>query len=135
MKEIKLEVITPSKKALNEEVLAVTLPGTVGSFQVLYNHAPLISTLEIGVMKVITTDNTEEFYSISGGTAEVLNNRVLVLAESIEARDEIDVNRAEKAKERAKERLSSHDKSVDEARAEAALKRAVNRLKLVEKKV
>ena len=100
MKEIKLEVITPSQKAIEEEVLAVTLPGTLGSFQVLYNHAPLLSTLEIGVVKVITTDNTEKFYSISGGTVEVLENRVLVLAESIEAKDEIDITRAEKAKER-----------------------------------
>lgn len=133
MKTLKLEVITPSKKAFDDSVSAVTLPGTAGSFQVLYNHAPLMSSLEIGVVKIIDTNEKENFFAIGGGTVEVLDNKVLVLAESFERPDEIDIERAEKAKQRAKERLSSKDKDIDNARAEAALKRAVNRLKLTKK--
>ena len=134
MKEIKLEVITPSKKAFAGEVQSVTLPGALGSFQVLHNHAPLMSALEVGKIKITETDGEEKVYATGGGTVEVLNNKVLVLAESFESPDEIDSERAEKAKERAKKRLAGYKPDIDEMRAEVALKRAINRLKLSKNK-
>ncbi|MDZ7765574.1 MAG: ATP synthase F1 subunit epsilon [Melioribacteraceae bacterium] len=121
MKEINLEVTTPSKKAYSGKVKSVTLPGTLGSFQVLYNHAPILSSLEIGVIKVVDLDDKESFFAVGGGTAEVMNNNVLVLAESFESPEHIDAERAEQAKKRAEERLKKHDKDVDFARAEVAL--------------
>lgn len=133
MKELNLEVITPAKKAYEGTVQSVTVPGTLGSFQILFNHAPILSALDIGEMKVVDSANNKTYYAISGGTVEVLDNKVLVLAESFEKTDEIDKERAQNAKERAQKRLKSREEGVDEARAEAALKRAMNRLKLADK--
>ncbi len=133
MKELSLEVITPSKKAYSGEVKSVTLPGTLGSFQVLFNHAPILSSLEIGEIKIVDTTGVETHYAVGGGTVEVLDNKVLVLAESFEKPSDIDAVRAEEAKKRAQERLKSRDESLDEARAEVALKRAINRIKIQNK--
>lgn len=133
MKELNLEVTTPSKKALTGKVKSVTLPGTLGSFQVLYNHAPILSSLEIGIIKVVDESDKERYYATGGGTVEVLNNEVLVLAESFESPDDIDTERAENAKKRAEERLKNREEKIDETRAEAALKRAVNRLSVKKK--
>jgi F-type H+-transporting ATPase subunit epsilon len=131
MQSFMLELTTPEKPAQSQEITAITLPGEAGAFQVLYNHAPLISTLAIGKIKVNDTKGNETVYACSGGVAEVLNNKVLVLVESIEISDEIDVDRAEKAAERAKKRLERRkEKSVDERRAEFSLKRAINRLQI-----
>ncbi len=131
MKLINVEVITPSKSAYSAGVVSVTVPGTKGNFQVLYNHAPILSSLEIGKIKIVEQDETEKIFATGGGMIEVLDNHVLILVESFESADEIDVERAEKALERAKERLAHrNDPNIDVARAEAALKRAINRLKI-----
>lgn len=134
MAELTLEIVTPSQTAYTGTVKSVTLPGTIGSFQVLVNHAPLISTLEIGLI-IVQVDNVNKLYfSTAGGTVEVLDNKVLVLADSVENVDSIDINRAKSALERAKERLGHKDsKDIDVARAELALARAINRISLTEK--
>jgi F-type H+-transporting ATPase subunit epsilon len=135
MAELNLNIITPSKSVYSGEVKAVTVPGTDGSFQVLKNHAPIISTLEIGLVKIESLDGSTEFYSTGGGTVEVLNNKITLLADSIERSDEIDPDRARAALNRAKERLAQRgiDKTIDIARAEAAAARAQNRLNIYEK--
>ena len=81
-----LEILTPDKKVFEGEVAAVNLPGTMGGFEVLNNHAPLISTLEDGKLIVRLGANKEEVYLITGGVVEVLNNKVMVLAEGITPR-------------------------------------------------
>lgn len=131
MKEIKLEIITPSKCAYSGEIESLSVPGSKGSFQVLYNHAPILSTFEIGKLKIVDKDKKEIEFATSGGTIEVLANKILVLAESVETKDEIDVKRAQASFERAKERLSNRSKEIDIPRAEGAYARAVNRLKIV----
>ena len=128
-----LEIITPSKIIYKGEIESVTIPGVKGSFQVLKNHAPLISVFEIGLIKVKENESTTKYFATGGGTAEVLNNKVLVLADSLEAVDEIDIERAQRAKERAMERLTHKTEDTDIERARVALARAVNRLNLVEK--
>ena len=134
MKELYVEVITPDKQAYSGNAKSVTIPGSMGSFQVLYNHAPILSSFEIGAIKIVEPDDKTTLYATGGGTVEVLDNKVLILAESFEAPEEIDVERARKALERAKERLAKKkDAEIDEIRAEAALKRAINRLKLTGK--
>jgi F-type H+-transporting ATPase subunit epsilon len=132
MKKIEVEVITPSRSVYKGLVYSVTLPGTKGNFQVLYNHAPLLSSLEIGKVKIMESEgSTAEIFATGGGTVEVLNNKVLVLAESLEKSSEIDVERAESSKKRALERIENKtDKDVDILRAEISLKRAINRLKI-----
>jgi F-type H+-transporting ATPase subunit epsilon len=128
-----LEIITPNKIAFKDIVKSVTIPGTVGSFQVLKYHAPLMSTFEIGELKAVLQDDTQKYYATGGGTVEVLENHVLVLADSLEEIEDIDIERAQKAKERAENRLAHKTDTTNVERAEQALKRALNRLRLVEK--
>ena len=133
MAELNLEIITPEKPIFKDSIESVTIPGTQGNFQVLKDHAPLISSFEIGVVKVKTA-SVETYYATAGGTVEVNQNRVLVLADSIEKITDIDKDRAEEAKKRAEERLKrKNEEDVDEARAQAALNRALNRLNAVKK--
>lgn len=133
MAELNLEIIAPSKSVFKGEIKSITVPGTKGRFQVLRNHAPIISTLEVGIIKVDLTDNKSNYYATAGGTIEVLDNKVIVLVDSIEAVGDIDIERAEKAKQRAEERLASKSSEINIARAQAALARAVNRLNVKEK--
>jgi len=133
MSELNLEIVTPSKSAFSGEIKAITVPGTKGRFQVLKNHAPIISTFEIGMIKVDLTDNKSDYYATAGGTIEVLDNKVLVLADSIEQVSEIDEERALKSKQRAEERLIEKKSDINLARAQAALARANNRILVKEK--
>jgi F-type H+-transporting ATPase subunit epsilon len=81
---MKLEILTPDKKVYEGEIRSVTVPGTMGSFEVLKDHAPIISTLEDGQV-IIRKDNTsDETIYIKGGVIEVLNNSIMVLAEGIQ---------------------------------------------------
>ena len=133
MSELYLEIITPEKPIFKDQIEAVTIPGTLGSFQILKNHAPIISSFEIGIIKVKKASE-EIFYTTAGGTVEVNKNQVLVLADSIEKITDINVDRAEQAKKRAEERLQKkHEENIDEARAKAALNRALNRVNAVKK--
>lgn len=133
MAELNLEIVTPDKPIFNEVVESITVPGTMGSFQILINHAPLISTFDVGVVTV-NSGSEPAYFSTSGGTVEVNNNKVLVLADSIEPIDQIDLDRAEKAKERAEEKLKrKKEENVNEERAATALKRALNRISAKEK--
>jgi F-type H+-transporting ATPase subunit epsilon len=81
---MKLEILTPDKKVYEGEIRSLTVPGTMGSFEVLKDHAPIISTLEDGKV-IIRKDNTsDETIHIKGGVIEVLNNSIMVLAEGIQ---------------------------------------------------
>ncbi|MBZ0199360.1 MAG: ATP synthase F1 subunit epsilon [Ignavibacteriaceae bacterium] len=133
MSVINLEIITPSKKAFNGEVKSITVPGTKGSFQVLYNHAPLMSTFEFGEIKITLPDEKVIHLATGGGTVEVNNNKVLILADSVELVGDIDLERAKLAEQRAAERLKNRDNGIDITRAELSLARATNRLKLADK--
>jgi len=77
-----LEILTPDKKVFEGEVTAVTVPGTMGSFQILRDHAPIISTLEDGPV-IVKTKSDEEIFVIKGGVVEVLKNKIIVLAEGV----------------------------------------------------
>lgn len=134
MSEIKLDIVTPSKSVFNGEIKSITVPGSKGSFQVLKNHAPLVSTIDIGHLSVETPDNKTIHYATGGGTIEVLDNKILILADSIEQVEDIDLARAKSAKERAEERMAKRNsEEINSIRAEMALERAVNRIKLKEK--
>lgn len=129
--QIRLEVVTPTGAIVNEDVDIVNAPGYGGDFGILANHAPFLSTIKIGTM---TYEKGKERKSlmISGGFSEVSNNKVTFLVESAEFGDNIDVDRAMKARERAEKRLAQgvqHDEALNVLRAEASLQRAVARLK------
>ena len=129
-KPFSLEIIAPDKVVFRSEATSLTAPGVDGLFQVLYNHAPLLAQLGIGPMTVKTTEGKDNDFAVSGGFVEVRNNRVVVLVDTVEAAGEIDVSRANAAKERAQERLHHRSQDIDVDRAEAALMRALNRMRV-----
>lgn len=128
-KNFTLDIVTPTKTVFSGEVQSFSAPGMVGGFQVLFNHAPLLSSITVGQVKIIDSVGKESHYATSGGFVEVNSNKVILLAETAERSDEIDVTKAEEAKKRAIERLQKKE-NVDEERARAALARAINRLKI-----
>lgn len=135
MKEILLEVYTPTKSVFSGIVKSLSVPGESGAFQVLFNHAPIISSLEIGPVKIEDKDGKISQYATSGGTVEVMDNKILILAETFEPAEHIDTDRAKKSIQRAKDRLSiKSNPDIDRIRAEVSLKRAINRLKIADLK-
>lgn len=134
MPGLKLEIVTAERLVHTDEVDAVIAPGVVGQMTILPHHAPLMTMLAPGEL-CLRKGADETFIAISGGFLEVLQNRVIVLADTAERAEEIDLARAEAAKERAEERLSRRaDKYLDLVRAEAALRRSLARLKVGERR-
>ena len=125
---LQLEIVTPFGQTLTEEVASCVVPGVKGQFQILKNHAPVISNIAVGAIKVKNLEKSEIFIATSGGFCEVRDNSVKIIVESAEISDSIDVNRALKAKERAEDRLKSKSGEFDEVRAKLALARAINRI-------
>lgn len=133
-KNFQLDIVTPARTVYSGEVQSFTAPGVVGNFQVLFNHAPLLSAVGVGEVKVIETNGSKLLFAVSSGFVEVKSNKVILLTESAERSDEINIARAEKSKKRADERLASKDKSLDPDRARVALYHSINRLKIASKK-
>jgi F-type H+-transporting ATPase subunit epsilon len=125
--KIQLVIVTPEKQLFSGNVDSVTVPSSQGYLGILPGHAPLLAELGIGNISYQIGGQTE-FLFCSWGFAEVLPDRVVVLAQAAEAASAIDVNRAEQAKQRAEKRLGSKDPNLDFARAELALLRAISRL-------
>ena len=127
-----LEVVTPQKAIVSEEVEIVVAPGSEGEFGALKGHTTFLTSLKVGTLRYKDANGKERLLFINGGFAEVLPNKVTILAESAEYRKDIDVERAAKAKERAEKRVAEKAADTDIARAEVALKRAIHRLKVSE---
>jgi F-type H+-transporting ATPase subunit epsilon len=127
-----LEIVTPEKIVANEPAEDAQIPGKDGYLGILPGHAPLISELGVGEI-TYRSGGTNHHLAVAWGFAEVLPDKVTVLAETCERSGEIDVSRAESAKQRAEERLSSNDADVDFQKAAADLKRAETRIEVAEK--
>lgn len=132
-KHFQLDIVTPARTVYSGLVQSFSAPGVLGNFQVLYNHAPLLSSIGIGEVKVVEPDGKKIVFATSGGFVEVKKNTVIMLAESAEQAGEIDRDRAEKAKVRAQERLAKKSDEIDYDRARLALLRSINRLKSTKK--
>ncbi len=131
--QIQLEVVTPDRVLVKEQVDMLVAPGIEGEFGVLAGHIPFLSSLKVGELYFKKGASTE-YLAISGGYAEVLPEKVTILAEAAEKARDIDVDRARRALERAQERLRlAKAEELDYVRAEAALARAIMRLKVAEK--
>lgn len=126
--EIRLDIVTPAGLLMSDQVDSVNIPASKGSMGVLKNHAPLMTTLDLGAIKY-NKDGEHHFMAVSAGFAEVKDNVVIILADAAEKAEDIDVARAEAAVNRAKERMAAREPETDMVRAELALKRAVNRIK------
>jgi F-type H+-transporting ATPase subunit epsilon len=124
---LKIEIVTPDRKVLSEEVEYVGAPGILGEFGILPSHVPFLSALGIG--NLYYKQNGKAYYVfVAGGFAEVSNNKVTILAEVAEKASEIDTARAQKARERAEERAAKAKEKIDAARNQAALRRAIARI-------
>jgi F-type H+-transporting ATPase subunit epsilon len=131
---IELTVVTPARQLLRETVVEVTIPGLDGQLGILPGHAPLITELGIGELSYRTaTSSVPTTLAIIRGFAEVLPDRVTVLAETAERAEEIDLARAEAALARAEKRFSSHEPDLDWDRAAIALQRALIRIHVARK--
>ena len=129
MKNLLVEIVSPSGKVFTGEATGVKAPGVKGSFEVLRNHAPMIAAFSVGSLRVTSPSGNQIHFVTSGGFLEVMNNTVSVLAESAELPSDIDVERAKRSEERAKAMLAESGDAVDRERAQAALDRARNRLR------
>jgi F-type H+-transporting ATPase subunit epsilon len=130
---IELIIVTPQRQLLREKVASVQLPGANGELGILPGHAPLITELGNGELSYKASGGGEPVVlAVLNGFAEVLPDRVTVLAETAERPEEIDVERAKEALARAEKRLASTDPDVDWDRATVALQRALVRIKVGE---
>jgi F-type H+-transporting ATPase subunit epsilon len=131
MSKLYLEVVTPAKVMVSQEVEIVVAPGSLGEFGVLVGHVPFLTGILPGELRY-TKDGKTEYLAVGSGFAEISDDRVSVLVDSAENARDIDVGRAQNAKNRAEERLSRDRaaEGVDIGRAEASLKRATMRLKI-----
>lgn len=133
MSTFMLEIVTPERKVYEQEVSMIVARGAEGELGILPNHIPLVTPLEIGPLR-ITREASTETIAVSGGFMEVRKGKVVILAESAELPSEIDLERANAAKERAERRLQAKRDDVDHRRAEMALQRALNRMKVAKNK-
>jgi F-type H+-transporting ATPase subunit epsilon len=136
MDKLHLEVVTPARVVLEKDVDIVVAPGSEGEFGVLPGHVSFLSGIVPGELRY-AAGLEKEVLAVSTGFAEVFKNRVSILVDAAEKASEIDVDRARRAVERARDRLSRDrsNKEIDFARAEIALRRALARLKVVQKTV
>ena len=133
MAQLRLEIVTPDQVVLSTDVDYVGAPGVDGEFGVLAGHIPLLTALSIGTL-LYRINDIDNLVFVAGGFAEIANNKVTILAQAAELAENIDIDRAERAKARAEERLSKKQQDgIDIARAELALKRAVMQLDIAKK--
>jgi len=131
--KLKLEIVTPYGLIFSEEVDEVTASGSEGEFGVLPGHVPFVTTLKVGMLIAKTAKESKIFF-VNWGYAEIGTDKVLVLADSAEKSEEIDVERAKAAMKRAEERLKKAEE-IDFHRAEASLERAAARIQIAQSRI
>lgn len=136
--ELEVDIVTPDERTFQGSASGVRAPGVDGSFEVRKDHAPLIAAFGIGPL-IVKTQNAHEYadmhndrivFATSGGFLEILDNKVTVLAETVEPASGIDVERAENAEQRALRRLDEGIQGTEREKYESALERARNRLRV-----
>lgn len=131
--ELQLVIVTPDRRVVHDSVSAVSIPGKNGYLGILPGHAPLLTELSVGELSYERGDRTQ-YLAVSWGFAEVLPNRVIVLAQTAERAEEIDVQRAEQARKRAEDHLKKiNDPNIDLERARVALERAIARIQAAQR--
>ncbi|MBD2868346.1 F0F1 ATP synthase subunit epsilon [Paenibacillus arenilitoris] len=123
-----VEIVTPERKVYEETANMVSVTGVEGELGILPNHIPLVTPLRIAPVTIKRAGNKVDVVAVNGGFIEVRKDKVVILAESAELATDINVERAEAAKQRAQQRLAAKRDEIDFRRAELALQRAMNRL-------
>ncbi|MCY4159866.1 MAG: F0F1 ATP synthase subunit epsilon [Bacteroidetes bacterium] len=127
---LRVDIVAPDKRVFEGYAIGLRAPGIDGSFQILYNHAPMIASLNVGSLVLTLSGAEKVIFATSGGFIEVIGNVVTVLAETAEPASDIDTDRAQKAEQRALQRLQNASSDLDRIHAERALERARNRLRI-----
>lgn len=127
---LNVEVVTPTGEIYKGFCRSVQAPGVEGLFQVLPGHTSFLTRLGIGVLKLEEEGGEEKWIAVSGGFFQVVDDKISVLADAAERSEDIDIERAKQAEERALRRIREKGEGIDLLRAEAALARAMNRLKV-----
>jgi F-type H+-transporting ATPase subunit epsilon len=130
---ILVDIVTPERRLLSEEVDMVTLPGSAGQMGVLRGHAPLLSTLDIGEIVLHNKGQTRSI-AVHGGVVEVRPYKVTVLADLAESAEDIDIERADAARQRAQKSLEERQSGKYDPEALASLRRNLLRLKIARKR-
>ncbi|MCK9328684.1 MAG: ATP synthase F1 subunit epsilon [Candidatus Cloacimonetes bacterium] len=133
MAELHIKVLMPNIQKVDTVIDRVILPGIEGDFEVLDGHTPLITKLRSGILKIYK-NGKPDLYAIHDGFVTVENNEILILSENCENKNEISLDRATQAKERAEKRMSqmtSAESEIDYRRAEIALKKALTRIEIL----
>ncbi|MFC1897052.1 F0F1 ATP synthase subunit epsilon [Chloroflexota bacterium] len=133
MANLRLDIVTAERTVFSEDVNVLIAPGLEGELGILPHHAPLMTMLKSGELRIIQGEN-EFFLAISGGFLEVRSDKVTILADAAERAEEIDIARAEEAKRRAEEELSHPRTKIDVAQAGAALRRSLIRIQVGQKR-
>ncbi|MBI2871768.1 MAG: F0F1 ATP synthase subunit epsilon [Chloroflexi bacterium] len=133
MPKMRLEIITAERVVYADDVNVVVAPGIEGELGILPHHAPLMTILQPGELRIVK-DGQEQFLVVGGGFMEVMANKVIVLADAAERAEEIDEQRAQEAMRRAQERLAGREADLDFERALGALHRAQARLRVVQRR-
>jgi F-type H+-transporting ATPase subunit epsilon len=132
-KKFFVDIVSPSKEIFSGEVLSLTAPGTLGGFQVLYNHADLLTSLAVGEIKIVNGEGNTEYYATSGGFLEVKKNKVIILTETIEKSNEIETERAKEKISKSKKLLEEKPKDINSDLLRESILKAKNRIKVAEK--
>jgi F-type H+-transporting ATPase subunit epsilon len=130
-KTLKLDLVTPERQVLSQDVEEVVLPGAAGSFGVLPGHEPLVSALQPGMLK-FRSGGAETLYAIGGGYVEVTQDKVVALADSADRADEIDVAAARQAQAKAQAQLKQGARGAEMDQAEITLKKALAQLQVAQ---
>ena len=133
----KLLIATPTGWAAQTDAESLIVPGAEGYLGILANHAPLMTAIGVGALNFRDGDGYDHIYAVTEGFLEVSNNVVTIIADAAETKEEIDLERAKRALERAKDRLqrAAGDHTIDIERARAAYSRALNRIRIAEGQV
>ncbi len=134
METVRLEIVTPERLAFSEEVRSVTLPGVSGEMTILPRHAPLMTLLQPGELIIRPAHGGEISYAVGGGIAEVRPDKVVVLADAAEREDEIDIARAEAARQRAERLLKEGVPPERRRELELSLRKAYVRLRVARRR-
>ena len=125
-----VEIVTPIRELKLQDVSYLRCPGLDGSFGIMNNHREGIFALSVGDIKVSQQDGKSKYYATGGGFAEIYNDSVKLLVESLEKSNEIDSDRANNSLKRAQQRKTEQNSEINDARVEASLARALNRLRV-----
>ena len=132
---MKLKIVTPEKTIYENEIKQISAPTTTGEITILPHHIPLVSVLNAGELKIVD-DSGEQIIAVAGGFVEIrANNEIIILADNAERAEEIDLERAEKARKRATEQMqqTKATEDIDFAKLQAIIDREINRIKVAKK--